>query len=77
LWKYSAGEWIWVGGSNLNNQPGIYGTEGTPCPNDIPGARGDAALWKDSVGNIWILGGFGIDYLGGGGLLDDLWKYEP
>ncbi|MGB8989357.1 MAG: hypothetical protein WCC37_22355, partial [Candidatus Sulfotelmatobacter sp.] len=25
LWKYSGGEWTWIGGSNLTNQSGTYG----------------------------------------------------
>lgn len=30
LWKFSSGQWTWVGGSNAGNQSGIYGTLGVP-----------------------------------------------
>ena len=28
LWKYSAGEWTWMSGSNGVSQDGTYGTQG-------------------------------------------------
>ena len=31
LWEYSAGEWTWVGGSDVAGQPGTYGTLGRLC----------------------------------------------
>jgi hypothetical protein len=76
LWKYSAGEWTWVGGSNAPNQPGIYGTLGTPDPNNIPGARCQAVSWSDAAGNFWLFGGLGLDSGGGSHYLNDLWKYS-
>ena len=39
LWKYSAGEWTWMSGSNVVNQEGTYGTQGTAAAGNIPGAR--------------------------------------
>ena len=76
LWKYSAGQWTWVGGSNLANQQGTYGTQGTASPSNIPGARYDAITWTDANGNIWLFGGFGFDSTGTTGDLNDLWKYS-
>ena len=32
LWKYSAGQWTWMGGSNVVNQQGTYGTQGRLPP---------------------------------------------
>jgi len=29
LWRYSAGQWAWMSGSNAADQPGTYGTLGT------------------------------------------------
>ena len=78
LWKYSGGEWTWMGGSDLANQSGTYGTLGTPAPGNVPGAqyyRPDA--WTDSSGNLWLFGGDGYDSAGKLGLLNDLWRYEP
>jgi hypothetical protein len=75
LWMYSAGEWTWVSGSNLANQPPSYGTQGTADPGNIPGARVSGASWIDPTGNLWLFGGDG--YASDGfGLLNDLWKYN-
>jgi N-acetylneuraminic acid mutarotase len=76
LWKYSAGKWTWMGGSNVGNQPGTYGTQGTPSPNNIPGARQDAVSWLDAAGDLWLFGGFGLDSFGTVSVLNDLWKYS-
>ncbi|MGH8291431.1 MAG: kelch repeat-containing protein [Steroidobacteraceae bacterium] len=76
LWKYSNGEWTWMGGSDVPNQAGIYGTLGTPSAANIPGARGGAIHWIDSSGNIWLFGGIGYDSAGTNGYLNDLWKYS-
>jgi N-acetylneuraminic acid mutarotase len=78
LWMYGTGtgEWTWIGGSNLANQPGIYGTRGTPAPGNFPGARSGAASWTDAAGDFWLFGGHGYDSSGTAGLLNDLWKYS-
>ena len=76
LWKYSSGQWTWVGGSNQAEQPGIYGTKGITSPSNIPGARYEAVSWTDPQGNFWLFGGLGIDSLGTRGNLNDLWKYS-
>ena len=75
LWKYSAGAWAWMGGSNTAGQSGIYGTAGVPSPNNIPGCRVQAVSWVDATGNFWLFGGFGHDSTGTNGPLNDLWKY--
>ncbi len=77
LWKYSNGEWTWVSGSNVSNQPGTYGTEGEAAPGNVPGARVSAAVWTDMSGNLWLFGGQGLDSTSANGFLNDLWKYEP
>lgn len=69
-------EWSWMGGSNLSNQPGTYGTQGTPAPGNIPGPRTVAGTSMDATGNVWLFGGFGGDSTGAWGSLDDLWKYS-
>jgi hypothetical protein len=76
LWKYSGGQWTWMGGSNVANQRGEYGTQGTPSPNNIPGARNQAVVWADTSGNVWLFGGSGYDSGGTLGQLNDLWKYS-
>jgi hypothetical protein len=76
LWKYSAGEWTWINGSNLVNQPGTYGTLGSSAPTNIPSARNAAVSWTDASGNFWLFGGFGYDSSGTNGFLNDLWEYS-
>ena len=75
LWKYSAGQWTWMGGSNLGDQSGAYGTQGIAAPGNIPGARSFAVSWTDALGNLWLFGGSGFDSTGAQGYLNDLWKY--
>jgi len=74
LWKYSGGEWTWMGGSNLGDQSGTYGTQGTPAPGNVPGGRENAIRWTDAAGNFWLFGGDGYDSVGTLGRLNDLWK---
>jgi N-acetylneuraminic acid mutarotase len=76
LWKYSGGEWTWMGGSNTPNQVGVYGVQGQAAANNIPGARSGGVSWIDKSGNLWIFGGIGYDSNGGGQLLNDLWEYS-
>jgi N-acetylneuraminic acid mutarotase len=86
LWKYSptAAMWTWMGGPNTFCKtpatfgcPGVYGTQGIPAPDNAPGARFEPTSWTDSCGNLWLFGGEGSDSLGNGGLLNDLWRYDP
>ena len=76
LWKYSNGEWTWMGGSNTINQAGTYGTEGAAAPGNIPGARDGAVSWTDTSGSFWLFGGYGYDSTGTKIELNDLWKYS-
>jgi hypothetical protein len=76
LWKYSAGEWTWMSGSNVANQEGIYGTQGTAAAGNVPGARNGAVSWTDASGNFWLWGGVGYDSAGASGNLNDLWEYS-
>jgi hypothetical protein len=71
LWKYSNGEWTWESGAQLINQPGVFGTQGLPAPDNVPGARDWSVGWTDSSGNLWLFGGTGPT-----GWLNDLWKYS-
>jgi N-acetylneuraminic acid mutarotase len=76
LWKYSAGQWTWMGGSNVAGQPGTYGALGVPAASNIPGARYQAVSWTDASGDVWLFGGNGYDSAGNIGPLNDLWKYS-
>jgi hypothetical protein len=59
LWEFrpSTNEWTWMGGSSTANQPGVYGTLGTPSAGNIPGGRSGASTWIDKNGNFWLYGG--------------------
>ncbi len=76
LWEYSDGEWTWVGGSDTIEQPGVYGTVGTPETGNIPGGRYLAVSVTDPSGNFWLFGGSGVDSTGTNGTLNDLWRYS-
>jgi hypothetical protein len=77
LWKYSDGEWTWVDGSNLVNQPGVYGVLGQfsgqmfPAPAFRLPRRSVGAI----LGNLWLFGGSGQAAGTNFGLLNDLWTY--
>jgi hypothetical protein len=81
VWKYSNGEWTWVGGSTQACQTGTYGTLGAPSATNVPGARTDSVGWTDKSGNLWLFGGdVGLcpdsGYLSTA-KLNDLWEYQP
>jgi len=73
LWKYSiqTNSWTWMKGTNLGNQPGIYGILGVEDSTNVPGGRWVYSRWKDKKGNFWIFGG--VDSIG---LYNDLWRYN-
>ena len=80
LWRFDQTtlEWTWVSGGNTLGQPGVYGTQGTPSPSNVPGARHWAVSWADASGNCWLYGGYGyFEASLWDGLLNDLWKYDP
>jgi N-acetylneuraminic acid mutarotase len=76
LWKFDGTNWIWVSGSNVISQLGIYGTKGTPSSSNVPGARFTAVSWIDKSGNLWLFGGNGTDSTGAQVNLNDLWKFD-
>jgi hypothetical protein len=69
-------QWTWVSGSNLANQPGIYGSLGTPASSDVPGTRWAALGWTDARGNLWFFGGNGYGSTRTDDILNDLWEYS-
>ncbi len=80
LWEFnpSTNEWAWMGGSNwVGDQPGVYGTLGTPAAGNIPGSRSLAVAWTNHSGNLWLFGGEGYDSAGNQGTLNDLWEFNP
>lgn len=77
LWRYniSTDEWTWMKGSTMAMPTGTYGTMGIGAPGNTPGARETSYSWSDTIGNLWMFGGFG--YAGTIlGTCNDLWKYN-
>ena len=70
-------EWAWMGGSNVANASGTYGSLGVAASTNVPGVRNFGPVsWTDASGNLWLFGGNGIDSAGTNGDLNDLWKYN-
>ena len=78
LWEYNPSNNAWTLESSLpsQNQPGIYGTQNIPSPNNLPGARNDSVSWTDPAGNLWLFGGYGYASSTTHGELNDLWKFN-
>ncbi len=77
LWRYNIASnmWTWCGGSNIANDPGVYGTMGVPSVNNYPMGRCETnGCWVDSATNsFWLFGGDrATTYTG----INDLWKYN-
>lgn len=79
LWNYSptSNQWTWISGSSVPNAAGSYGTQGTASGSNVPGARSAASAWRDAAGDLWLLGGYGLDQAGQSGELNDLWRFDP
>jgi N-acetylneuraminic acid mutarotase len=79
LWRFdpSTVDWTWISGDGMFNQSGIYGTKGSAAASTKPGARDGSASWIDSSNDLWLFGGNGFDAGGNGGLMNDLWKFNP
>ena len=78
LWKFdrTVNQWIWVGGSKIINQPGVYGVLNQSDENNQPGGREAGAVWVDKTGRFWLFGGLGYAAGAAQGSLSDLWSYD-
>jgi Galactose oxidase, central domain/Kelch motif len=67
-----------IGPAATTTAAGTVGLTGA-TPGIFPGSRWGAAAWTDAAGNLWLLGGWGLDSTGtnGNGYLNDLWVYTP
>jgi hypothetical protein len=76
LWKFSGGEWTWMGGpSSVIDEDGTYGAEGASASANLPGSRDSGMTWTDLQGHLWFFGGEGFGAQGGG-YFNDLWEYN-
>jgi N-acetylneuraminic acid mutarotase len=76
LWKFDGMDWTWVGGSNIADQPGVYGAKGVASAENFPGSRDTSISWIDSSDNLWLFGGNGVDSVNVSSNLNDLWKIQ-
>jgi N-acetylneuraminic acid mutarotase len=78
LWKYdpASGNWTWVKGSNLKDQVGEYGTQGTPAPANTPGARQGSVCWRKSASTFCLFGGNNWSFVPVFGDMNDLWEFD-
>jgi N-acetylneuraminic acid mutarotase len=80
LWEYDppTNVWRWLKGRNYITYNGVYGTLGTGAPTSFPGPRiGASGLTHNNA--IYLFGGdgYGFDGLAPGGMMSDIWKYDP
>jgi N-acetylneuraminic acid mutarotase len=80
FWKFSpsTGQWTWMGGVACQSvgcvSPTNYGTLGIPAAGNFPGSRASSSSWTDSMGNLWLFGG----YVGSNGaMVNDTWEFNP
>jgi len=73
LWRYtiSTNNWTWMKGTNVLNQPPVYGTQTIEDSLSNPGSRMAYCHWKDNDGNLWLFGGYSM-----GWPRNDVWKYN-
>ncbi|HSQ79365.1 MAG TPA: kelch repeat-containing protein, partial [Candidatus Bathyarchaeia archaeon] len=59
LWVYdpTSGNWAWMAGGTLIDEPAVYGTRGVVSASNIPGARNGSVAWVDAGGTVWLFGG--------------------
>jgi hypothetical protein len=76
LWEFSTTtlQWTWISGSNLVNQAGLYGAQGTASAGNVPGARDWDSSWVKSDSKLWLFGGWAS--YGADPLLNDLWVFN-
>jgi Chitobiase/beta-hexosaminidase C-terminal domain/Kelch motif/Galactose oxidase, central domain len=87
LWRFNPNtkQWAWMGGTLFVPDGGPpaaqYGTQGSPWPGNVPGARTSGVTWVDPQGNLWLFGGSGVGLNlpsnQNQGDLNDLWVYQP
>jgi hypothetical protein len=66
-----------MGGPLLAAQPAVFGIQGLPAPNNVPGPRYESVVWVDSNQNFWLFSGYySPDYLHTY-YYNDVWKLLP
>lgn len=76
MWVWDGTNWAWTSGEKTYQEPGNFGTQGTASSDNYPGAVYGAVSWIDKNGNLWTMGGDGIDANGSQGYMNDIWKMD-
>lgn len=73
LWKYNPNmsQWTWISGDSGFNKAGVFGIKNVSSISNHPSSRGGSVTWRDTLGNLWLFGGY---Y--NGNKMNDLWKYN-
>ncbi len=74
LWAYANGQWVWLNGSNVEGEHGVYGTKGVAATGNVPGARHSSTSWVKND-TLFLFGGMGYSASGSSATLNDLWGY--
>ncbi len=66
-------KWNWIGGSNVLNQTGNYGTLGLASPLNMSPPRHGAVAWWGNDNKFYVFGGAKAGFLP----VSDLWVFNP
>ena len=64
-----------MSGDNNSLAVGVYGTQGQPDVNNVPGARRDSWMHCDAAGDLWVFGGL-LATQDDSGVMNDLWRWD-
>ena len=76
IWRYNPATnyWtIWSGFPTTTSYP-VYSPLGVPTAAAHPGKRYEAMHWADTLGNLWVYGGY--NPFAWGDFSEDLWKFD-
>jgi N-acetylneuraminic acid mutarotase len=78
LWEFNptSKEWDWVGGTDLADAVGNYGTLGVANSSNAPAGRYFAVGWTDNSDDLWLFGGW-AEFTTAAGIINDLWEFDP
>lgn len=75
LWRYNiaTNTWTWMKGSKYSSRHSAHGTKGLEDSTVTPGSRWMYSRWKDTDGNLWMMGGLET---WNNKVYSDLWRYN-
>ncbi|MEO8086849.1 MAG: kelch repeat-containing protein [Bacteroidota bacterium] len=75
IFDYLSLKYKWMHGTNLFNQPAVFGQQGIPANANIPHSRDGAILFGDSFCHVYLFGG--MSRHPGQATYNDVWKFYP